>query len=944
MAASVEVELLTEIKDSIGQIKRFQKESVKSLSGVQKATRSLNSSFKSIAETAAGFLSAQVISAGFDRLVGGLRDSVQEAVELENALVGLKSVAAATGQDVGGIEDAAKRLAADGLIPLTEVSASLKNLLATGLDADQAVSLFESLRDAAAFNRSGQLSLAEAIRGATDGIKNQNSTLVDNAGVTKNLSIIYKEYAAQLGKTVGQLTEAEKTQAAFTGITKEAALFQGDYNRLLGTFSGSLSRVQGEFRFLLAEIGQLITQSPQAIDAVAGLGDLFQSLRNILRQNKGELQDFVGDAIDGIRSLAEKIVPALVTALEFLFEAVNKVQLAFARLKQATAFVTGFVAQLGQTEEAQREVTKAVQEDVLAIEQQIRTQRESLQERVELLNNVGGQIQEAIVNTNKQTSAIEKQTDAIEDQAQQAEELGSIIDQLGNAFSGFDFSALSGQLLKDLQAVVQQVFNPQILSAALSPLASGIAGFADVNADIDNITGNVDQILGDIEQSLRDEAKLREEQILRNAEAEQDLLDANFSAGLISAEELANQSTALQIKAENEIAKVKEDLAIQVERRIAEEREKIQKEIDKKELERAKKIEDSATGFVSNITSAVTDIFAPGFGGVAASLIQILGQAPDQIREFFRTVFQQVTEVIANIVENLDSIIIGLLEGVSNAITTLVERAPEIIDRLIEGLPEVASSLATNMPRVGIALAKAMPTVATEFAIELIKELPNIAGEFIKALITELPKLIFELGKSLFDTLGGIFEDIGKGLADLLGIDTGVDEGASADEQFEQEVQIQIIAEQIAAETGRPLDEIIAELRKTLFFLPAPVSDDGGGAGVTTGPDNPGTIGDPGIDDPGIIIEDPLGLRVAQFQSGGMASGNSLKDNILGLFNAKEVVLDPELTDRLDAFLDRQSPDGDSGERQISVTLNVGESQLANVLLNLDRQGFRTAS
>jgi hypothetical protein len=44
-------------------------------------------------------------------------------------------------------------------------------------------------KDSAAFGKQGALSFGEAIRGATEGIKNGNSILVDNAGVTKNLSV-----------------------------------------------------------------------------------------------------------------------------------------------------------------------------------------------------------------------------------------------------------------------------------------------------------------------------------------------------------------------------------------------------------------------------------------------------------------------------------------------------------------------------------------------------------------------------------------------------------------------------------------------------------------------------------------------------------------------------------------------------------------------------------
>ena len=70
-------------------------------------------------------------------------------------------------------------------------------------------------KDSAAFGRQGALSMGEAIEGATQGIKNQNSIMVDNVGVTKNLSIMRDEYAKSIGKKTSDLTDAEKAEASY---------------------------------------------------------------------------------------------------------------------------------------------------------------------------------------------------------------------------------------------------------------------------------------------------------------------------------------------------------------------------------------------------------------------------------------------------------------------------------------------------------------------------------------------------------------------------------------------------------------------------------------------------------------------------------------------------------------------------------------------------------
>lgn len=288
------------------------KKSAKSSAGLSSSLVNIGKGFGTIALKAASLAGAiGGAVAGFVTV-----KAVRESQNLENALIGLSTVAAGTGQDVGKVTQAAKELSEDGLIPLADASASLKNLLASGLDADQAIKTFNVLKDSAAFGRQGSLDLGEAIRGATEGIKNGNSILVDNAGITKNLSVLQKEYAAELGTTIGALTEAQKLQAIYVGLQREGALFQGDYNKLLQTFSGAVSGVSGNFRFLLAEIGDFITQSPVIITLVDQIGRAFSSFRDFLKDNQGPIQEFVNSLVTGF-------VNALPVAVNFFQSAAN---------------------------------------------------------------------------------------------------------------------------------------------------------------------------------------------------------------------------------------------------------------------------------------------------------------------------------------------------------------------------------------------------------------------------------------------------------------------------------------------------------------------------------------------------------------------------------------------------------------------------------------------
>ena len=239
--------------------------------------------------------SAAIAAAAFAGFTAIVLKAVDAANKYENALIGLKSVAGSTGQNIDKMTKAAEELSKDGMIPLEDVSRALKSLLASGLDGDKAIEVFKALRNSAAFNRQGQLSLAQAVVGAADGIKNQNSIMVDNAGITKNLSIILKEYAGSVGKSVASLSEQEKRIAIGNGIIKEATIFQGDYNKLLATFQAQTNKASNGINIMFRELGLIITQNPEVLRTMKDLNEGIASLIKLIKDNKDEISNFFGE-------------------------------------------------------------------------------------------------------------------------------------------------------------------------------------------------------------------------------------------------------------------------------------------------------------------------------------------------------------------------------------------------------------------------------------------------------------------------------------------------------------------------------------------------------------------------------------------------------------------------------------------------------------------------
>lgn len=191
--------------------------------------------------------------------------SVGEFAKAESAYRGLEAVANHSGVGIGRAMQEAEKLAADGLITVAESSKALQNLLARGYSVDQAVQTLTRLKDAAAFNRAANLSMGEAVVSASEGLKNENSILVDNAGVTKNVSVLWKEYAASLGKGTEELTLQEKIQAENIGIMRETEAQLGNAAKAAAGFQGQMNQSDVETKKFGASMGQILAP------AVAGL-------------------------------------------------------------------------------------------------------------------------------------------------------------------------------------------------------------------------------------------------------------------------------------------------------------------------------------------------------------------------------------------------------------------------------------------------------------------------------------------------------------------------------------------------------------------------------------------------------------------------------------------------------------------------------------------------
>lgn len=211
-------------------------------------------------------------------LVGAFQESIQAANKLDSGLIGLSATASAFKQDAGKATDAAKDLAADGLMSVGDSAAGLKNLLAAGFGLPEAVTLMNRFKDSAAFGRQGALAFGESIVGATEGIKNGNSALVDNAGVTKNLSVILQEAGLSANDLQKASSDVNVRMAIFNGILRETNPQLGNTNLFLKTAAGAQTQFSSQVTITEQKLGKAL--QPALLSVLGALTPFVQVAGN----------------------------------------------------------------------------------------------------------------------------------------------------------------------------------------------------------------------------------------------------------------------------------------------------------------------------------------------------------------------------------------------------------------------------------------------------------------------------------------------------------------------------------------------------------------------------------------------------------------------------------------------------------------------------------------
>lgn len=215
------------------------------------------------------------------------KECLNVATETSNAWIGLNSILTGQGKSFEQAKSFINDYISDGLVPLNNAVTAYKNLAARGYSSEQIEKTMTALKNSATFGRQSTYSLGEAVQTASEGLKNENSILVDNAGVTKNVAKMWEDYAKSIGKTTNQLTQQEKINAEVNGILEETKFQMNDAAIAQQTYSGKMATLTQAFTNMKTAIGNVIQPIaklfiPIITSAVNAVTRLFTALSGVM--------------------------------------------------------------------------------------------------------------------------------------------------------------------------------------------------------------------------------------------------------------------------------------------------------------------------------------------------------------------------------------------------------------------------------------------------------------------------------------------------------------------------------------------------------------------------------------------------------------------------------------------------------------------------------------
>ncbi len=237
-------------------------------------------------------------------------DSLTEYAKYEDTLYGLMTTVDTVKGTITDAMTEVRDITADGLLSEEDAMVAMRNLTAYGYSVQEASGMIKAMTLSAEANRKEMYTVSEAVERATQGIKQESSMMMKVAGNMETASSAYDRYAASVGKTASELTQAERRQAIYNSTIEAGQKYSSQASAYQNTYSASTQRLANSLENLKASFGQ----------AFAPMATVINNLASFIVANKEVvvvLGTFVGVVVGagGIVWAIAKLIPMISSAI-----------------------------------------------------------------------------------------------------------------------------------------------------------------------------------------------------------------------------------------------------------------------------------------------------------------------------------------------------------------------------------------------------------------------------------------------------------------------------------------------------------------------------------------------------------------------------------------------------------------------------------------------------
>ena len=189
------------------QANQAYKELDEEIEKVDKELKGLNTTQEDLTKSfVKGGVAVEIFKRALQSAKQFLNESVQETLEYRNALSATTATVRAFGLEEQNLMPAIQRLTEDGLLTQADAYRTLSQLLAGGLNIQEAIDLTEAYKNVAAFGRDTTLSFSEAVKNNAEAFLTESSILGNRSGLQENFNQLIQLGADEMGKSVKALT------------------------------------------------------------------------------------------------------------------------------------------------------------------------------------------------------------------------------------------------------------------------------------------------------------------------------------------------------------------------------------------------------------------------------------------------------------------------------------------------------------------------------------------------------------------------------------------------------------------------------------------------------------------------------------------------------------------------------------------------------------------